>query len=379
MSSDISHDSDDSWRGTMAQKRQDYPAPRRRTRAVRVGRIIIGGNFPVSVQSMTTTDTRDVDATVEQVKRLEAAGCDIVRVAVLNKDAVACLGKIKEQISIPLVADIHFSYQLAVQAIAQGVDKVRINPGNIGADWKVAEVVKAAKDAEVPIRVGVNSGSLPADMLDEFGHDDPRGLVGAALRELEILERHGFNDTIISLKSTNVVCTIAAYAMLAELVDYPLHLGITEAGTQFTGAIKSAVGIGAVLARGIGDTIRVSLTADPVEEVRVGKQILASLELRREGVEVISCPTCGRCQIDLIGLAERVEARTRHYKKPLRVAVMGCVVNGPGEAKAADVGIAGGAGRGILFAKDRPQRTVKEEDLEAALLAEVERLAREKD
>ena len=379
MSSDISHDSDDSWRGVIAQRQQNYPAPRRRTRAVRVGQIIVGGNFPVSVQSMTTTDTRDIAATVEQIKRLEAAGCDIVRVAVLNKDAADCLGEIKKQISIPLVADIHFSYQLALRAIAHGVDKVRINPGNIGPDWKVAEVVKAAKEAEVPIRIGVNSGSLPTDLLDEFGHDDPRAMVGAALRELEILERHGFYDTIISLKSTNVACTIAAYAMLAELVDFPLHLGITEAGTQFTGSIKSAVGIGAILARGIGDTIRVSLTADPVEEVRVGKQILASLELKREGVEVISCPTCGRCQIDLISLAEQVEAKTRHIKKPLKVAVMGCVVNGPGEAKAADVGIAGGAGRGILFAKDRPQRTVKEEDLEEALLAEVERLARKKD
>lgn len=362
----------------MAGKAYAYPVPRRKSRAVKIGDIIIGGNFPVTVQSMTTTDTRDVAATVAQIKRLEEAGCEIVRVAVLNKDAAFCLGEIKKQIAIPLVADIHFSYHLALKAIAQGVDKVRINPGNIGPDWKVAEVVKAAEDAGIPIRIGVNSGSLPKDLQEEFGHDDPRAFVGAALRELEILERHGFYDTIVSLKSTNVNCAIAAYCMLAELVDYPFHIGITEAGTQFTGSIKSAVGIGTILARGIGDTIRVSLTADPVEEVKVGKQILTSLALKRDGVEVISCPTCGRCQINLISLAERIEAKTRHIKKPLRVAVMGCIVNGPGEAKAADVGIAGGAGQGILFTRDNEQRTLPESELEEALLAEIEKLAAEK-
>jgi (E)-4-hydroxy-3-methylbut-2-enyl-diphosphate synthase len=237
--------------------------------------------------------------------------------------------------------------------------------------------VKAAKDAGIPIRIGVNSGSLPKDLQEEFGHDDPRSFVGAALRELEILERHGFYDTIVSLKSTNVNCAIAAYCMLAELVDYPFHIGITEAGTLFTGSVKSSVGIGTILARGIGDTIRVSLTADPVEEIKVGKQILTSLALKRDGVEVISCPTCGRCQIDLIPLAERIEAKTRHIRKPLRVAVMGCIVNGPGEAKAADVGIAGGAGQGVLFTRDNEQRTLKESELEEALLAEIEKLAAE--
>jgi len=365
------------WRDHITQKMPEYPLPRRKSRAVKIGDVIIGGNFPVAIQSMTTTDTRDVAATVGQIKRLEEAGCEIVRVAVLNADAAACLGEIKKQISIPLVADIHFSYNLALKAIAQGVDKVRINPGNIGPDWKVAEVVKAAKGAEIPIRIGVNSGSLPKDLQEEFGHDDPRAFVGAALRELELLDKHDFHDTVISLKSTNVNCAVAAYTMLADLVDYPFHLGITEAGTQFTGSIKSAVGIGAILARGIGDTLRVSLTADPVEEIKVAKQILASLELKLDGVQVISCPTCGRCQIDLIPLAERIEAKTRHIKKPLKVAVMGCIVNGPGEAKAADVGIAGGKGQGVLFTKDLEQRTLKEHELEEALLAEIEKLAAE--
>lgn len=354
-----------------------FPAARRQTRAVKVGGVIIGGGFPITVQSMTATDTRDVEATVGAIKQLEEAGCDIIRVAVLDEQAAAVLGQIKSRISIPLVADIHFSHTLALTAIAQGVDKIRINPGNIGPDWKVAEVAKAAKDAGVPIRIGVNSGSLPKDLLDEFGHDDPRAFVGAAMRELELLEKHDFRDTVISLKSSSVTGTIAAYSMLAELVDHPFHLGITEAGTLLTGSIKSAVGIGVLLAHGIGDTIRVSLTADPVEEIRVGKQILASLALKREGVEIISCPTCGRCQIDLIPLAERIEAKTRHIKTPLKVAIMGCVVNGPGEAKAADVGIAGGAGRGVLFVKDRPQRTLPEEELESALLAEIARLTGE--
>ncbi|NMC43266.1 MAG: (E)-4-hydroxy-3-methylbut-2-enyl-diphosphate synthase, partial [candidate division Zixibacteria bacterium] len=244
-----------------ADKGGTFPAARRKTRAVKVGRVIVGGGFPITVQSMTATDTRDVEATVGAIKALEEAGCDIVRVAVLDEQAAAVLGQIKSRISIPLVADIHFSHTLALTAIAQGVDKIRINPGNIGPDWKVAEVAKAAKDAGIPIRIGVNSGSLPKDLLDEFGHDDPRAFVGAAMRELELLDKHDFYDTIISLKSSSVTGTIAAYTMLAGLVDYPFHLGITEAGTLLTGSIKSAVGIGVLLAHGIGDTIRVSLTA----------------------------------------------------------------------------------------------------------------------
>ncbi|MCP4568249.1 MAG: flavodoxin-dependent (E)-4-hydroxy-3-methylbut-2-enyl-diphosphate synthase [FCB group bacterium] len=376
MSRDISKDRDTNWRELIVQNGLEYPVKRRKARAVKIGDVIIGGNFPIAIQSMTNTDTRDVKATVAQIKRLEEAGCEIVRVAVLDEEAAAVLGQIKRKISLPLVADIHYSHKLALKAIAEGIDKVRINPGNIGPEWKVAEVVKAAQGAEIPIRIGVNSGSLPKDLLKEFGHDDPRAFVGAALRELEILERHNFRDTVISLKTTNVNCATAALNMLAELVEYPFHLGITEAGTQFTGSIKSAVGIGANLARGIGDTLRVSLTADPVEEIKVGKQILKSLELRREGVEIISCPTCGRCQIDLIPLALRIEEKTKHVKKPLRVAVMGCVVNGPGEARVADLGIAGGKDRGILFVKDKPQRTLKEEELEAELLAEIDRLTR---
>lgn len=377
MSNEISNREKSHWRETLTGKKFDYPVKRRKTTPVKIGDIIIGGNFPVAIQSMTTTDTLDTKATVEQINRLEEAGCEIVRVAVLNDRAAQNLGEIKKQINIPLVSDIHFSYKLALTAIEQGIDKVRINPGNIGAEWKVAEVVKAAKDAEIPIRIGVNSGSLPEDLLKEYGHEDPRAFVGAALRELEILENLDFHNTVISLKSTNTACTIGAYTMLAELVDYPFHLGITEAGTEFKGSIKSAVGIGTILARGIGDTIRVSLTADPVEEIKVAKAILSSLEMKQEGVEIISCPTCGRCQIDLIGLAHRIENKTAHIKKPIKVAVMGCVVNGPGEAKAADVGIAGAKGRGILFRKDKTQTTMKEEELEKALLDEIEKLAAE--
>ncbi|MCX6827744.1 MAG: flavodoxin-dependent (E)-4-hydroxy-3-methylbut-2-enyl-diphosphate synthase [candidate division Zixibacteria bacterium] len=349
-----------------------YPPVRRKSRAVKAGKVIIGGGFPISVQSMTTTDTRDTAATVAQIKRLEAEGCDIVRVAVLDDEAVSKLAEIKSQIAIPLVADIHFKYKLALESIRQGVDKIRINPGNIGDDWKVKEIVRAAKDAGIPIRVGVNSGSLPKDLLEKYGHDHPEGFVQAALRQIEILESIDFHDIVISLKSTNVNTAYFAHMMLAEKIDYPFHLGITEAGTLATGTVKSAVGLGAILINGIGDTIRVSLTADPVEEVRVGKAILKALELKKEGVEVIACPTCGRCRIDLIPLAEAIEQKTRRYKTPLKVAVMGCIVNGPGEAAAADIGIAGGDGMGILFKKGEIIGKVEEKDLEAALLKEIE-------
>ena len=373
-SRNISNKNQDRWRQRMDEIKIPHSIQRRKSRAVKIGDVIVGGGFPVSIQSMTNTDTCDIKATVNQIKSLESAGCEIVRVAVLNEKAAECLGEIKKQISIPLVADIHFSHILALEAIRQGVDKVRINPGNIGEPWKVAEVVKAARDAEIPIRIGVNSGSLPEDLLNEFGHDDPRAFVAAALRELEILESHDFHNTIISLKSSNVQCAIAAHKMLAELVDYSFHLGITEAGTESTGSIKSAVGIGAILAAGIGDTIRVSLTADPVKEIEVARQILKSLELKKEGVDVISCPTCGRCKINLIAIAESIEKKTRHIKKPLKVAVMGCVVNRPGEARAADIGVAGEVGKGVLFAQGKVLRTVKEAQIESALLAEIERL-----
>ncbi len=345
---------------------------------MKVGDVIIGGAFPVSIQSMTTTDTRDVDSTVEQINQLVEAGCQIVRLSVLDDAAADKLPDIRRQVTQPLVADIHFQHELALKAIAAGFDKIRINPGNIGADWKVREVAKAAKDAGVPIRIGVNSGSLPKDMLEQYGHDDPRAFVEAALREAAILEDVDFRDIAISVKSTNTQTTFWAYQMLAEQCDYPLHVGITEAGTLEKGTIKSAVGIGAILLTGIGDTIRVSLTADPVHEVRVARQLLAACNLSAEGVDVIACPTCGRCQIDLIGLAESVEAKTRHIKTPLKVAVMGCVVNGPGEAAAADVGIAGGDGRGVLIKQGKIIKTLPETDLEQALLNEIEQMTGEK-
>lgn len=356
----------------------NYPPTRRKSRPVKAGDVIIGGGFPVTVQSMTNTDTRDIRATVEQIKKLEKAGCEIIRVAVPDKEAALKLGEIKSQITIPLVADIHFKYKLALEAIKQGVDKIRINPGNIGEDWKVHEITQAAKDAEIPIRIGVNSGSLPKDIAQKYGQEDPEGFVIAALRQLEILENQDFHDIVISLKSSNVNTAYWTHILLAEKVDYPFHLGITESGTLQTGSIKSAVGLGALLINGIGDTIRVSLSADPVEEVRVGKAILKSLELKKEGIEVISCPTCGRCQIDIVRLAESIESKTRHYKTYLKVAVMGCAVNGPGEARAADVGISGGDETGLLFKKGKIVRKIPESELEKVLLEEIKQMTGEK-
>ena len=353
-----------------------YPPSRRKSRPIKIGKVIIGGGFPIAIQSMTNTDTRDSESTVKQIQRLTDEGCDIIRVAVPDEAAAEKLREIKSKISIPLVADIHFQYKLALEAIRQGVDKIRINPGNIGEDWKVREITQVAKSAGIPIRIGVNSGSLPKDLLEKYGHDDPEGFVLAALRQIEILENNDFHDIVISLKSTNVNTAYWAHMMLAEKVDYPFHLGITEAGTLQTGVIKSAVGLGSILINGIGDTIRVSLTADPVEEIKAGKAILKALELKKEGVEIISCPTCGRCQIDLISLAESIEKKTRHYKTYLKVAVMGCVVNGPGEASAADVGIAGGDGVGILFKKGKIVGKVAEKDLEETLLKEIENMTK---
>jgi len=355
-----------------------HPPTRRKSRVVKVGEVLIGGGFPIAIQSMTTTDTRDAEATVAQINQLFDAGCDIVRLSVLNRDAANRLAKIRAQVSKPLVADIHFQYKLALKAIEAGFDKIRINPGNIGAEWKVREVTKAAKDAEVPIRIGVNSGSLPKDLLEKYGHDDPEAFVQAALREAVILEDMNFTDIVISVKSTNTVTAFWAYHMLGEKCDYPLHVGITEAGILETGTIKSSVGIGAILLTGVGDTIRVSLTADPIHEVRVAKQILASCELKTEGVDVISCPTCGRCQIDLIPLAESVSEKTKHIKTPLKVAVMGCAVNGPGEAAAADVGITGGDGKGLLIKKGQIVKRMDEADLEKSLLDEIEAMTGEK-
>jgi (E)-4-hydroxy-3-methylbut-2-enyl-diphosphate synthase len=351
-----------------------YPPDRRKSRAVKIGNVIIGGGFPIAIQSMTNSDTHDIDATVDQIIRLTKAGCEIVRVAVSDEAAAAKLSEIKSRISIPLVADIHFKYKLALKAIAQGVDKIRINPGNIGADWKVREITRAAKDAGVPIRIGVNAGSLPDDIVAKYGRENPEGLVLGAVRQIEVLENKDFQDIVVSMKSSHVNTTYWSYILLAGKVDYPFHLGVTEAGTIKAGSIKSAIGLGALLINGIGDTFRVSLTADPVKEIEIAKLMLRSLELRREGVEIISCPTCGRCQIDLISLAETIEEKTSHYKTPLRVAVMGCVVNGPGEASSADVGIAGGNGVGILFKKGKIVKKIGEKDLEVALLREIEEM-----
>jgi len=352
----------------------DSPIKRRKCNPVKIGGVVIGGGFPIAIQSMTNTDTRDIDATVRQIEALTDAGCEIIRVAVLDDDAAACLGAIKKRIKIPLVADIHFKYKLALAAIAQGVDKIRINPGNIGDDWKVHEIVKAASNAGIPIRVGVNSGSLPKDLVAKHGHDNPGAFVEAALRQVAVLEEKNFKNIVVALKSSNVNVAHQAHLLLADKIDYPFHLGITEAGTRRSGIIKSAVGIGAMLINGIGDTVRVSLSADPIEEIYAARMILRSLELRREGVEIISCPTCGRTEIDLISLAESIEQKTAHYKTPLKVAVMGCSVNGPGEAAAADVGIAGGRGLGLLFRKGKIIRKIPENELEQTLLAEIENL-----
>ena len=351
-----------------------YKPVRRKSRTVKCGSVIIGGGFPVSVQSMTNTDTRVVESTVAQIDALTEAGCDIIRVAVLDNEAALKISEIKKRISIPLVADIHFKYKLALESIKQGVDKIRINPGNIGDDWKVAEITKAAADAGIPIRVGVNSGSLPEDVIEKYGYDDPEGFVEVALRQIEILEKNNFHDIVIALKSSSVNTAYYAYKLLADKTDYPFHLGITEAGTLHTGTIKSAIGIGALLLDGIGDTMRVSLTADPVEEIKVARTILKALELKKEGVEIISCPTCGRCGIDVIKLAGSIEQKTAHLKTPLKVAVMGCVVNGPGEARAADIGITGGDGLGLLFKNGEIIKKIPESELEKTLLDEINKI-----
>jgi len=322
---------------------------RRNTRQISIGNVKIGGGAPISVQSMTNTDTRDHLSTISQIRRLESVGCEIIRVAVPDMEAAEKLGEIKKGISIPLIADIHFDYRLALKAIEEGVDGLRINPGNIGGKVKIKSVVEAAKDRKIPIRIGINSGSIEKKLLSKYGHPTPDAMVESALSNIAILESLNFHDIKVSLKASNVLDTVEAYRLISEKVGYPLHVGITEAGTSFSGTIKSSVGIGILLNEGIGDTIRVSLTADPVEEVRVGYEILKALGLRYRGINLISCPTCGRCEIDLINLANEIEGRLAHITMPLNIAVMGCVVNGPGEAKEADVGIAGGKGIGILF------------------------------
>jgi len=350
---------------------------RKKTRAINLGGVKIGGGAPVVVQSMTNTDTADVKATVAQIEALAAAGCEVVRAAVLNRQAAAALGEIKKGISIPLVADIHFDHRLALTAIDAGVDGLRINPGNIGGKAKVAQLVKAARGAKVPIRIGVNSGSLEKHLLKKYGRPTPEALVESAEGHIKILEDLDFTDIKVSIKASDVPTTIDAYRLMSKRSRYPLHIGVTEAGTLFSGTVKSAVGLGILLYEGIGDTIRVSLTADPVEEVRVAWEMLKALKLRERGVNIISCPTCGRTQIDVIGLAMEVERRLAHITRPLDVAVMGCIVNGPGEAKHADVGIAGGKGRGVLFRHGELVKRLKESELADALVAEVESVAAE--
>ncbi len=353
---------------------------RRKTRQIQLGKVQIGGDAPITVQSMTKTDTRDARATVQQIWDLEAAGCEIVRCAVPVREAAEQLGAIKKKIRIPLVADIHFNYKLALLAIEQGVDGLRLNPGNIGARKYVEEVVKAAAERKIPIRIGVNAGSLEKDLLQKYDGPSAAGMVESGLRHIHILEDVGYQEIKISLKASDPLMMIEAYRMLADKVDYPFHLGVTEAGTPSIGTIKSAVGLGTLLAEGIGDTIRVSLAADPVEEVRVGTEILKALKLRKEGLTFVACPSCGRADVDLVGLAEAVEQRMLPYSNlNIHVAVMGCEVNGPGEARAADLGVAGGKGIGLIFKRGQVIRKVPEAEIVDALMEEVQKLAVEKD
>lgn len=350
---------------------------RKLTKEIKIGNVIIGGNHPIAIQSMTNTDTKDVKSTIEQIIMLENEGCDIIRVAVPDEESAKAIKIIKNNINIPLVADIHFDYKLAIKAIEYGADKIRINPGNIGSSEKIKNVVEAAKDKNIPIRIGVNSGSLEKEMLYKYGGITAEAIVESALKNVLLLENLGFNNIVISLKTTNVPLTVNAYKLMSEKVNYPLHLGITEAGTIQTGTIKSAIGIGILLYMGIGDTIRISLTGDPAEEVKVGRQILKSLGLLNEGVELISCPTCGRTKINLIDLAKKVEEKTKSIKKHIKIAVMGCAVNGPGEAKEADIGIAGGNGEGLIFKHGQVYKKVKEEKLLDELMIEIEKLIKE--
>ncbi len=347
---------------------------RRKTKQVKVGNLLIGGGAPVSVQSMLNVEAHDIAGNVRQAKALEQAGCQIIRAAVPDLAAVPTIAALKEALTVPVVADIHFNHKIALACVDAGVDKIRINPGNIGADENVKAVANACKAHGIPIRIGVNSGSVEKEILAKYGAPTPAAMVESAMYHVRLLEKYDFDDIVISIKSSNVRNMIEAYKLVAAQCDYPLHLGVTESGTVRMGIIKSAVGIGALLTQGIGDTIRVSLTADPVKEVDAGFDILASIGLLPDRPTLVSCPTCGRTKIDLIGLANAVEERLRHVHKPITVAVMGCVVNGPGEAKEADIGIAGGDGCGLLFQKGEILRKVDEADLLDALMDEIERL-----
>ena len=348
------------------------------TKVVQIGKRQIGGGKPILIQSMCNTKTEDVKATVEQILALEHAGCDIIRVAVPTMEAAAALTEIKRQIHIPLVADIHFDYRLAIAAIECGADKIRINPGNIGSRERIQAVVDKAKEYGVPIRVGVNSGSLEKPLVEKYGGVTAEGLVESALDKVALIEQMGYDNLVISIKSSDVMMCVKAHELIAKKTHYPLHVGITEAGTVIAGNIKSAVGLGLILSQGIGDTIRVSLTGSPLEEIKSAKLILKTLGLRRGGVEVVSCPTCGRTQIDLISLANQVETLVQGYPLDIKVAVMGCVVNGPGEAKEADLGVAGGIGEGLLIRKGEIMKKLPESELLPALKAELDRMVEEK-
>lgn len=345
----------------------------KKTKEINIGGVKIGAGRPIAVQSMTNTYTGDIEATCKQIEDLEKAGCQIVRVAVPDEISAMAISKIKERINIPLVADIHFDYRLAIKSIESGADKIRINPGNIGGSDKVRAVVDAAKEKSIPIRIGVNSGSIEKEFMEKYGRTS-RALVESALKHVDLLEKFGFYDIVISLKATDVNTTIDSYMMMSERVNYPLHIGITEAGTPWLGTIKSAVGLGILLWQGIGDTMRVSLTGDPVEEVKVAHQILKALGLEKKGIELISCPTCGRCNIDLIGIANEVEKRLQGVDKDIKVAIMGCAVNGPGEARDADIGIAGGRGFGLLFKKGEIVKKVPEKDIVEELIEYINKL-----
>ena len=345
---------------------------RKDTKVVRIGNVKIGGGNPVAIQSMTNTKTEDVDATVSQILRLESAGCEIVRCAVPTMEAAAALGEIKKRIHIPLVADIHFDYRLAIAAMENGADKIRINPGNIGNEERLKAVVDKAKELGIPIRVGVNSGSLEKELVEKYDGVRAEGIVESALEKVRMIEKFGYDNLVVSIKSSDVLMCVKAHELIAKVCPYPLHVGITESGTLLSGNVKSSVGLGIILYQGIGDTIRVSLTGAPEEEVKTAKLTLRTLGLRKGGIEVVSCPTCGRTKIDLIGLANKVETMVEDYPLDIKVAVMGCVVNGPGEAKEADIGIAGGIGEGLLIKKGQIVKKVKEEELLSVLQEELE-------
>ncbi len=344
---------------------------RRRTKVISVGSVMIGNPHTISIQSMTTTETKDIKNTIEQIQQLEKAGCDIVRLAIKDKEDAQAVERIKKSVSIPVIGDIHYDYRLALSVMDYGIDKIRINPGNIGSLKRTEMIIKKAADNHIPIRIGVNSGSIKKEILEKYGGVNARAMVASALEYINFFEEQGFEDIIISMKASSVPLTIESFRLICEKVDYPMHIGITEAGTFFRGSIRSAVGIGSLLSMGIGDTLRVSLTDDPLNEIKVAKEILKSLELRDEGVTIVSCPTCGRCRVNLIEIANRVEEKVKDIKAPLKIAIMGCSVNGPGEAKEADIGIASGNKTGVLFKKGTIIKRVPEDIIIDELVKEI--------